>query len=95
MLVVLKLERHPLGPRVYVLGWRIHEWHLGLLVAATAVAGALLGWVGLVGATALGLASVWLVSEGLARPHAEQARYHWLAPLAPSTTASAQTGSAA
>ena len=63
MLVVLKLERHPLGPRVYVLGWRIHEWHLGLLVAATAVTGALLGWVGLVGATALGLASVWLVAK--------------------------------
>src|SRR2546429_1437911 len=27
--VVLRIERHRLGPRVYVLGARIHEWHLG------------------------------------------------------------------
>jgi lysyl-tRNA synthetase, class II len=26
---VLRIERHRLGPRVYVLGARIHEWHLG------------------------------------------------------------------
>jgi lysyl-tRNA synthetase, class II len=33
---VIRLERHRLGPRVFVLGRRVHEWHLGvvLLVAA-------------------------------------------------------------
>jgi lysyl-tRNA synthetase class 2 len=38
--VVLRIERHRLGPRVYVLGTRIHEWHLGaaLLLALTAAA---------------------------------------------------------
>ena len=32
---VLRIDRHRLGPRVYVLGARVHEWHLGaaLLVA--------------------------------------------------------------
>jgi hypothetical protein len=29
---VLKLERHELGPRVYVLGQRIHECALGLVL---------------------------------------------------------------
>src|ERR1051326_6180445 len=27
--VVFRIERHRLGPRVYLLGARIHEWHLG------------------------------------------------------------------
>ena len=31
---MLKLERHELGPRVYVLGQRIHEFALGLAVLA-------------------------------------------------------------
>jgi lysyl-tRNA synthetase class 2 len=37
---VLRIERHRLGPRVYVLGTRVHEWHLGaaLLLALTAAA---------------------------------------------------------
>ncbi len=35
---MLRIERHRLGPRVYVLGARVHEWHLGagLLLALTA-----------------------------------------------------------
>jgi lysyl-tRNA synthetase, class II len=38
---VIRFDRHQLGPRVFVLGRRVHEWHLGvaLLVAA------LLTWV--------------------------------------------------
>jgi lysyl-tRNA synthetase class 2 len=34
---MLRIEHHRLGPRVYVLGARIHEWHLGtgLLLALT------------------------------------------------------------
>jgi len=35
---MLRLERHPSGPRVYVLGRRIHEYHLGFAVAAAAAA---------------------------------------------------------
>jgi hypothetical protein len=38
---VLKLERHELGPRVYVLGQRIHEFALGFAVLALLVALAL------------------------------------------------------
>jgi lysyl-tRNA synthetase class 2 len=37
---MLRIERHRLGPRVYVLGARVHEWHLGasiLLVLAAAL----------------------------------------------------------
>src|SRR5438105_10562918 len=29
---MFRISRHQLGPRVYVLGARIHEWHLGLAV---------------------------------------------------------------
>jgi len=38
---VLRLERHPLGPRVYVLGLRIHEFALGFAVLAVLLAGGL------------------------------------------------------
>src|SRR3954453_9982904 len=38
----VRVERHALGPRVFVLGRRVHEWHLGLLglVAAAVMAAA-------------------------------------------------------
>jgi hypothetical protein len=36
---VLRLERHELGPRVYLLGLRIHEFALGFAVLAALVAG--------------------------------------------------------
>jgi lysyl-tRNA synthetase, class II len=36
---VIRLHRHRLGPRVYVLGRRIHEWHLGLAVLGLVAAG--------------------------------------------------------
>jgi lysyl-tRNA synthetase class 2 len=38
---MLRIDRHRLGPRVYVLGARVHEWHLGaavLIVLAGALA---------------------------------------------------------
>jgi hypothetical protein len=38
---VLRLERHPLGPRVYVLGLRIHEFALGFMVIGVLLAGGL------------------------------------------------------
>ena len=37
---MLRIERHHLGPRVYVLGARVHEWHLGAALLL-ALAGAL------------------------------------------------------
>jgi hypothetical protein len=36
---VLRLERHRLGPRVYICGVRIHEFALGLAVLAVLLAG--------------------------------------------------------
>lgn len=40
-----RVERHVLGPRVYVLGVRVHDWHLGALVWVALVVGALAGKV--------------------------------------------------
>ena len=37
----MRIERHTHGPRVYVLGRRVHEWHLGAVVVAIVVAGLL------------------------------------------------------
>lgn len=54
------LERHPLGPRVFVLGLRVHEWHLGL---AGLVGGVIAGVLGL-GAVPVGasvLVAGWLI----------------------------------
>ena len=48
---MLKFERHRLGPRIYVFGRRIHEWHLGLIVTATGIAAGVWGWVGPLAAT--------------------------------------------
>ena len=53
---MLRIERHALGPRLYVAGRRVHEWHGGvaLLAAVAAVPqlrGSIAGWtVGLIGA---------------------------------------------
>lgn len=38
---MLRLERHRLGPRVYLLGLRIHEFALGFAVLAVLLAGGL------------------------------------------------------
>jgi hypothetical protein len=59
---VLRLERHRLGPRVFVCGLRIHEFTLGFAVLAALLVGALTGaWElskATLGATAAGS---WLV----------------------------------
>jgi lysyl-tRNA synthetase, class II len=61
---LLRIERHRLGPRVYVLGARVHEWHLGAAV--------LLGLAGAVAfdrielqltAFMIACAGVWLVAK--------------------------------
>jgi lysyl-tRNA synthetase, class II len=59
---MLRLERHPFGPRVYLLRRRIHEYHLGLAILVALAAGSLVGWVELGLGTALAaLAGIWLV----------------------------------
>ena len=61
---MLRLERHPFGPRVYVLRRRIHEYHLGLAILAALGAGSLFDDVELGLATALAaLAGLWFVAK--------------------------------
>jgi len=58
---VIRLERHQLGPRVRVLGCRIHEWQLGVGVAALGASLRLAGVVDDAGAALLALGACWLV----------------------------------
>ena len=58
---MLKLHRHPLGVRVYVLRRRIHEWHVGL---AALTLGSLMAFTGRFGpgvVLLIGLSGLWLV----------------------------------
>jgi len=59
---MIRLESHALGPRCYLAGVRVHEWHLGLaaLVMATAVA---LADLPAAAATALAVTGAWLVAK--------------------------------
>jgi lysyl-tRNA synthetase, class II len=41
---LFRVERHNLGPRLYVLGRRVHECHAGIVVAAIAAASLLARW---------------------------------------------------
>jgi lysyl-tRNA synthetase, class II len=61
----VRLERHRLGPRVFVFGIRIHEWHLGLGLAAAYVAALRIGLVHVRYSAALALPSVglWLIAK--------------------------------
>jgi lysyl-tRNA synthetase, class II len=61
---MLRLERHPFGPRVYVLRRRIHEYHLGLAVLAALAVGAFfdLDDLGLAAVLAA-LVGLWLVAK--------------------------------
>src|SRR5207237_3582465 len=61
---MLRLERHPFGPRVYVLRRRIHEYHLGLAVLLALAVGSFFDAVDLGLATALAaVVGVWLVAK--------------------------------
>jgi lysyl-tRNA synthetase, class II len=61
---VLRIDRHRLGPRVYVLGTRVHEWHLGTALLLALLAGALVDRVELSLATGIAaLAGTWLVAK--------------------------------
>jgi hypothetical protein len=61
---VLRLERHRLGPRVYVLGLRIHEFALGFAVIGVLLVG---GWTEAWDLTrrtaAVALFGSWLVAK--------------------------------
>lgn len=42
---LVRIERHPLGPRVFLLGLRWHDWHVGVLVLLLLAIGSLTGHV--------------------------------------------------
>jgi lysyl-tRNA synthetase class 2 len=58
---MISVERHQLGPRVRVLGRRVHEWQLGVGVAGLACTLRLTGIVDTAGAALIMLAACWLV----------------------------------
>lgn len=59
----LRVERHPLGPRLHVLGRRVHECHLGLGLGALAAIAFALG-LGAPAVSLLALAlAAWLVAK--------------------------------
>jgi lysyl-tRNA synthetase class 2 len=61
---LLRIDRHRLGPRVYVLGARIHEWHLGVALLLGLAVGGVFDRVGGNFATgAAVLAGIWLVAK--------------------------------
>ena len=60
----VRIERHPLGARLHLAGFRFHEWHLGSAILLALGAGAALGRVddNLTAALA-GFGGVWLVAK--------------------------------
>src|SRR6478735_9032227 len=61
---VLRIDRHRLGPRVYVLGTRVHEWHLGAALLLGLAFGGLLDRVDDNFVTVAGIcAGIWLVAK--------------------------------
>ncbi len=63
LLAMIRIQRHPLGPRVYVLGRRLHEWHLGVVTASVTAVSWELGLVHMTGLVVLLFASGWLVAK--------------------------------
>ena len=61
---MLRLERHPLGPRIYLCGLRIHEFALGLGVLAILLAGGFAELWELTRRTEVaGVLGVWLIGK--------------------------------
>jgi lysyl-tRNA synthetase, class II len=58
---MISLERHQLGPRVHVLGRRVHEWQLGVAIAGLACGLRLAGIVDDAGAALITFLACWLV----------------------------------
>jgi lysyl-tRNA synthetase, class II len=64
VLPVLRIERHRLGARIYLLGIRLHEWHLGGAVMLALLVGAAAGLVHLTLTTMLAAGTgVWLIAK--------------------------------
>jgi lysyl-tRNA synthetase class 2 len=60
--ILIRVEHHEYGPRVYVLGQRVHEFALGLVVIAAIAVGVVVDVVGLTdGVIATGVVGAWLV----------------------------------
>jgi lysyl-tRNA synthetase class 2 len=61
---VVRVERHPLGARLHVAGFRLHEWHLGVAILIVLALGAIFGRVddGLT-ATVAAVTGLWLVAK--------------------------------
>ena len=61
---MLRIDRHRLGPRVYVLGTRVHEWHLGAALLLGLALGGLFDRLDDNFATAAAIAAgLWLVAK--------------------------------
>lgn len=61
---MLRIDRHPLGVRIYVFGIRLHEWHLGAAILIAVAIGALVGFVHFTFTAVLAaLAGLWLISK--------------------------------
>jgi lysyl-tRNA synthetase class 2 len=59
---IVRVEHHPLGPRVHILGRRVHEWHLGAgLLVVLAALDLLDVLTGGVAAYALAFAGIWAI----------------------------------
>jgi lysyl-tRNA synthetase class 2 len=58
---MIRLDRNVLGPRVYVLGRRVHEWQVGMVVIAAAFPLDLAGWTAAAIVTVL--LGAWLVAK--------------------------------
>jgi lysyl-tRNA synthetase, class II len=58
---MLRLERHPLGLRLFVVGRRVHEWHLGAAAIAGFTIAAFAGAVRPVTGIVAALLGLWLV----------------------------------
>jgi lysyl-tRNA synthetase, class II len=59
---LIRIERHSLGVRVYLLRLRLHEWHLGAGILLAVLVGALVGFVHFTfTATLAAFAGVWLL----------------------------------
>lgn len=59
---MIRFERHTFGPRCFVAGVRVHEWHLGLLALAGAAAAAI-SHLPAAATLTLGLLGAWLVAK--------------------------------
>ena len=61
---MIRLHRHRLGPRIYVLGLRIHEWHIGLVLVAGIAIGRTAGlWHFSPIPAVIGGVGIWLIAK--------------------------------